>query len=116
MRGLWNAICRALMLPLLVLPMQRAGAELIATDPAADLPRQLERLGVSPRQARERVATMNEEERATLARNIQSLPAGGNLGYEIVFAATGIIIVAGVIVLVWLLIKGSGEGAEASAR
>lgn len=96
--------------------MQRAGAELIATDPAADLPRQLERLGVSPREARERVAAMTEEERAMLAHNIQSLPAGGNLGYEIVFAATGIIIVAGLIALVWILIKRSGEGAEAPAR
>ena len=96
--------------------MQKASAELIPADPAADLPRQLERLGVSPSEARERVAAMTEEERATLARKIQSLPAGGNLGYEIVFAATGIIIVAGVIVLVWLLIKRSREGAEAPAR
>ena len=96
--------------------MQRAGAELIPAGPPADLPRQLERLGVSPREARERVAAMNEQERATLAHDIQSLPAGGNLGYEIVFAATGIIIVVGVIALVWFLVKKSAEGAEAPAR
>ena len=96
--------------------MPKAGAELIPTDPAADLPRRLETLGVSPGEARERVTAMTEEERAMLARDLQSLPAGGNLGYEIVFAATGIIIVAGLVVLIWYLVKGSREGAEAPPR
>ncbi len=113
MRGLSNGICRALVLSLLIFSMQEAGAELIPIGPAADLQRQLETLGVSPSEARERIAAMTEEERARLARDIQSLPAGGNLGYEIVFAATGIIIVAGLIALVWFLVKGAQEGAEA---
>ena len=115
MRRVRNGLCRVLIFSLTLFSMQNASAELIRTDEALPLLGQLERLGVSPMEARGRIAAMTEEEQATLSREIQSLPAGGNLGYEIVFAATGIIIVAGLVLLVWVLVQGSRESAAAPA-
>ena len=111
----------------MLLPLQTVKAEVISTGKAIDpqalnqllsdpqIARRLDMLGVDREEARERIQAMTEEERAVLSRDVQSLPAGGNLGYEVVFAATGIIIVAGLVMLVWFLVKKSRDSAEVSA-
>ena len=94
--------------------MRGADAEVIRIGSETGLVRSLERLGVPRQEAEARVAAMTDEERATLSAGIESMPAGGNLGYEIVFAATGIAIVAGLIALVWILVKSSRESPGAA--
>jgi hypothetical protein len=62
----------------------------------ADVRGQLEALGVDPDQARERVATLTDAEAASLAGQLDALPAGGS-------AALGLAIAALVIVLILAL-------------
>jgi hypothetical protein len=77
--------CRVMVAAMLLLPIQAVRADMIALDRAlagqsahqAALA-QLEAHGISTAAARERVAAMSGEEAAALARQIESLPAGGN--------------------------------------
>ncbi|HEX5477758.1 MAG TPA: PA2779 family protein [Burkholderiales bacterium] len=74
-----------------------AHAEMIATpaaNPAAqregvlslverpEVARELQKMGIAPDQARARVAAMSEQEVASLAGRLDSLPAGGELGNQ----------------------------------
>ena len=95
-------ICRLLIVSLLLLSFQTARAGMIGTGeavPAAgsqveraqilgllargDVAKQLEVLGVDPNVARDRVATMSDEEVRSLAGNLGSVPAGGVSGWAI---------------------------------
>ena len=97
--------CRALIVSMLALSFQTAGAGMIGADRAvessaqadravvlgvlerADTVAQLEAQGIDLAQARERVAAMNDEEVRRLAGDIQAAPAGAAIGSVIVIAA-----------------------------
>jgi len=51
----------------------------------ADVREQLQKFGVDPQQATERVASLTDEEAARLASSLDSAPAGGNIVGVIVF-------------------------------
>lgn len=53
-------------------------AEVMALLDREDVRERLEQYGVSPEEARERVASMTQTELAELAQNIDELPAGGS--------------------------------------
>ena len=79
-----RTVCRVLVASMIVLPMQ-AQAGLIGADQAPNADRgavaaQLQSLGVSPREARERIAALTDAEVAALAGGIDALPAGGLIG------------------------------------
>lgn len=89
-----KSTCRALVAALLALSFHSAQAGLIGADQAAastagadralvletlarsDVASQLQAAGVDPQAARERVASMTEQEVQALARDIQAAPAG----------------------------------------
>ncbi len=50
-----------------------------------DLVRQMEKLGVEPTAARDRVAALTDEELAALDQRLESLPAGGDVLGALVF-------------------------------
>lgn len=60
---------------------------------------QLETLGVKPGAAKERVASMTDEEVRTIAGQVDALPAGGGHGWAV--AAAVILIVAAVFYFVY---------------
>jgi hypothetical protein len=87
--------CRALVVSLLALSFQTANAGLIGADQAAaagaaqtergmvmsvlaraETAQQLQAQGIDPQMARERVATMTDQEVSALAQNMQTAPAG----------------------------------------
>lgn len=90
--------CRALIVSMLALSFQGAGAAMIGADRAsptsaqadrtvvmgvlerADTVAQLQAQGIDLAQARERVAAMNDQEVSRLAADIQSAPAGADAG------------------------------------
>lgn len=85
-----RVICRILAVSLAVLPWQ-AQAGLIGTDQAAratvggfveraEVAAQLQAYGISPQEARERVAALTDAEVADLAGRVDALPAGGIVG------------------------------------
>lgn len=98
-------MCRALIVSMLAMGFQGAGAAIIGADRAvtqsatADravvlnvLERdstvaQLQAQGIEPTQARERVAAMNDDEVRQLAADIQAAPAGSDIGSVIVVGA-----------------------------
>lgn len=47
-----------------------------------EIARQLEKMGIAPADAKARVAAMSEDEVASLAGRLDSLPAGGELGNQ----------------------------------
>jgi hypothetical protein len=47
-----------------------------------EIAQQLEKMGIAPKEAKARVAAMSEEEVASLAGRLDSLPAGGELGNQ----------------------------------
>ncbi|GAA4412598.1 PA2779 family protein [Quisquiliibacterium transsilvanicum] len=51
----------------------------------ADIREQLQKFGVDPQQAAERVGSLTDEEAARLASSLDSAPAGGNIVGVIVF-------------------------------
>ncbi|HSV45431.1 MAG TPA: PA2779 family protein [Ramlibacter sp.] len=99
--------CRALIVSMLALSFQTAGAGMIGADQAAagsvqadrglvistlaraDVASQLQARGVDPNQAMDRVAAMNDQEVSQLAADIQAAPAGadGSLLAVVVIAA-----------------------------
>ncbi|KQT08738.1 PA2779 family protein [Ramlibacter sp. Leaf400] len=90
--------CRGLVVSMLALSFQTAGAGMIGAEQAtpgtaqtdrsmvlevlarAETSSQLEALGVDPRQARDRVAAMNDQEVTQLASDIRQAPAGADGG------------------------------------
>ena len=84
--------CKALVVSLLALSFQTAGAGMIGADQAAaaqsdrgmvlsvlsraETAAQLQSQGVDPQMARERVAAMTDQEVHALAQDMQSAPAG----------------------------------------
>jgi len=92
--SLKKTTCRALVVSLLALSFQSAQAGLIGAEQAApsaasteralvldtlsrtDVAAQLQAAGVDPRAARDRVATMSDQEVRGLAQDIQTAPAG----------------------------------------
>lgn len=92
--SLKKTTCRALVVSLLALSFQSAQAGLIGAEQAApagastertlvlntldrtEVAAQLQAAGVDMRSARERVATMSDQEVRTLAQDIQTAPAG----------------------------------------
>jgi hypothetical protein len=77
-------VCRVLAASMIVLPYH-AQAGMIGADqaPLADrgaAAARLQGFGISPQEARERVAALTDAELAVLAENIDTLPAGGISG------------------------------------
>lgn len=90
--------CRGLIVSMLALSFQTAGAGMIGADKAApaaaqtdramvlevlaraDTASRLQTLGVDPLAARERVAAMNDQEVSQLASDIRTAPAGADGG------------------------------------
>ena len=97
--------CRALIVSMLALSFQGAGAAMIDADRAApqsaaadravvmnvlerqETVAQLQAQGIDLAQARDRVAAMNDEEVSRLAADINAAPAGAAVGSLIVVAA-----------------------------
>jgi hypothetical protein len=97
--------CRALIVSMLALSFQGAGAAMIGAEQAAthsvaadravvlgvleraDTVERLQAQGIDLAQARDRVAAMNDQEVSRLAGDIQSAPAGADVGSVIVVAA-----------------------------
>lgn len=108
-----KVLCRVLILAMLSASVQTASAGIIATDQSAaaaatqsdravvlaalsrsDVSSQMQAQGLDPSVARDRVATMTDEEARTLAAGIAAAPAGANVGW-------GAVILVGL--LVWFL-------------
>ena len=97
--------CRALIVSMLALSFQGAGAGMIGAEQAAasttaadrelviqvldrtETVAQLQAQGIDPAQARERVAAMNDQEVSQLAQDIRTAPAGADAGSVLVVAA-----------------------------
>ena len=113
-----RAICRLLVVSLMVLPLQTVQAGVIGTEQALtaggalaermavldilirpEVASQLQALGVDPKSARERVAAMTDDEIRSLAGKLDSLPAGAKHRHGAWFAVA--MIVALVIVINW---------------
>ena len=91
-----NMLCRLLIALMAWTPFQMAHAGMIGTEQfvssansadrttvlnvlsRTDVARQLQSLGVNPAQARDRVQAMSDQEIATLASRLDSLPAGAD--------------------------------------
>jgi uncharacterized protein DUF6627 len=95
MKSMFSGIlCRILAVGMMALPWQ-AQAGMIGTDQAApasaisrsDVTAQLERFGLSPEDAKERVAALSDAELADISGRIDALPAGGLTGALPVIAA-----------------------------
>ena len=108
-------ISRLLVVCLIGLPFQ-VSAGMIGTDQAvsaaqaqaaralvgsqisrADVAGQLQSLGLTPQAAKDRVAALTDSEVATLAGQIQSLPAGAD--------GTSLVLIILIGVLIWWLVK-----------
>ena len=108
-------VCRVLVVCLIGLPFQ-VQAGMIGSDEAisaaqaqvargavlsvvnrADVAGQLQALGLTPQAAKDRVAALTDSEVATLAGQIDSLPAGAN--------GTGVVLLILVVLLIWWLVK-----------
>lgn len=103
-------LCRMLVVCLVGLPLQ-VNAGMIGTDTVVSAARaaaardviasalsrtevqsQLQAMGLSPQQAKERVAALTDSEAAKLAGQIQSLPAGANGWAVVLLIAIGVLI------------------------
>jgi len=101
-----NLLCRFLILAMLSLSFQTAGAGIIGTDQAAvaaaaqsdravivaalsrgDIAGQLQAQGVDPAVAQQRVAAMTDQEAHTLANSITTAPAGADIGFAAIVVA-----------------------------
>jgi len=108
--GTMSAICRVLVVSLMMLSFQTAQAGMIGTGQVADTQRtsvmhvidradvsqQLQSMGLEPQVAKDRVAAMTDEEVRTLSGKLDTLPAGGMSDWWI-----GAIVVAIIAVAVW---------------
>ena len=87
----FSALCRILVVTLTLLSFQTARAGMIGTPQAvdaqrshvanvidrADVSRQLQTMGLDPQAAKDRVASLSDEEVSALSGKLDSLPAGG---------------------------------------
>ncbi|HEY9445689.1 MAG TPA: PA2779 family protein [Burkholderiales bacterium] len=108
--GTLSAICRILVVTLMMFSFQTAHAGMIGTGQAADTQRasvmsvidrtdvsqQLQSMGLDPQVAKDRVGAMTDEELRTLSGKLDTLPAGGMSDWWI-----GAIVVAIIAALVW---------------
>jgi len=108
--GTMSAICRVLVVTLMMLSFQTARAGMIGTGQAADTQRasvmsvidradvsqQLQSMGLEPQVAKDRVAAMTDEEVRSLSGKLDTLPAGGMSDWWI-----GAIVIAVIAVAVW---------------
>ena len=109
--SLKRVLCSFLVIAMAMLPFQSGQARMIGSDAViasaasqadrntvtnflnrADTASQLQSMGVDPSSAKERVAAMTDEEVASLAGKINSLPAGASSGW-------GMLIV--ILLIVW---------------
>ena len=106
-----NMLCRLLIALMAWTPFQMAHAGMIGTEQVVssassadrttvlnvlsrtDVASQLQSLGINPTQARDRVQAMSDQEIATLANRLESLPAGASDGGAVLLI---IVIVAAV--------------------
>jgi hypothetical protein len=93
-----NTLCRLLIALMVWTPFQMAHAGMIGTEQfvssassgdrtallnvlsRSDVASQLQSLGIDPAQAKDRVQAMSDQEIATLANRLESLPAGASDG------------------------------------
>jgi len=85
-----NTLCRILIALMAWTPFQMAQAGMIGTEQVAstalsllsraEVASQLQALGIDPAQAKDRVQAMSDQEIATLANRLASLPAGADSG------------------------------------
>jgi hypothetical protein len=121
MKTVWAKVfCRVLIALMIWTPYQFATAGMIGTDkvvtaPSAqadratvasflnrsDVASQLQSMGISPKAAQDRVASLSDQEVQQLSGKIQSMPAGADTGGVI----GGIVVIALIAVLVWYLWK-----------
>ena len=121
MKTVWAKVfCRVLIALMIWTPYQFATAGMIGTDkvvtaPSAqadratvasflnrsDVASQLQSMGISPKAAQDRVASLSDQEVQQLSGKIQSMPAGADAGGVI----GGIVVIALIAVLVWYLWK-----------
>ena len=109
-------LCRMLVICMIGLPLQ-VHAGLIGTDAVvsaaqataardtlartlnrSDVAAQLQAMGLSPQQAKDRVAALTDSEAAKLAAQIDSLPAGAN-------SAGAVVLLIVIAVLIWWAVK-----------
>lgn len=104
-------LCRMLVVSLVMLPFQSVQAGMIGADQIAtagaqaerqavlsmigrsEVASQLQSFGIDPRNARDRVAAMSDEEVRSLAGKLSALPAGADSGWAWV-----LVIIIGVII------------------
>ncbi|HUQ24911.1 MAG TPA: PA2779 family protein [Burkholderiales bacterium] len=120
MKSVWARLfCRLLVALMIWTPYQFASAGMIGTDQVVtastqadrdavlgfvnrgDVARQLQTLGIDPKTAQDRIAALSDQEVQSLAGKIHSVPAGADGGD----VAIGILIIAGIAVVVWYLWK-----------
>ena len=112
MKSVWaKTLCRLLMVLMVWSPMQFANAGMIGTDQVvtaaasadrdtvmqflgrAEVTSQLQALGIDPQAARERVASLTDQEVQMLANKIQTAPAGGDtLGVILILLVVGAVV------------------------
>jgi hypothetical protein len=116
MQGLVKMISRLLVVSLLLLPFQSIQAGMVSTDQVsaaasaqaqramvmnvisrADVASQLQSMGIDGKNAQARVDAMTDSEVASLANQLNSLPAGASSGNSGWWIAAAVII----IILVW---------------
>jgi hypothetical protein len=121
MKSVWAKVfCRLLIALMIWTPYQFATAGMIGTDQAASVPSaqadratvasflnrsdvasQLQSMGISPKAAQDRVASLSDQEVQQLSGKIQSLPAGADTAGVV----GAIVVIALIAVLVWYLWK-----------
>jgi hypothetical protein len=121
MKTVWARIfCRLLVALMIWTPYQIATAGMIGTDQVVtttsaqvdraavmsflnrgDVQQQLQSLGLDAKSAGERVAALSDSEVQSLAGKIHNAPAGADTGDVVI----GLLIIAGIAVLVWYLWK-----------
>ncbi len=114
-------LCRLLVVLLAWMPYQAARAELIATAEVvaqgdretverflsrAEVAQQLQKLGIEPKAAAARAAALSDDEAALLAREIGTLPVGGNTAAP--FALVAVILI--IIVLIGMVVGAFAPG------
>ena len=121
MKSVWARLfCRLLVALMIWTPYQFATAGMIGTEQVAtassaqldratiasflarsDVAQQLQSLGLSSKNAQERVAALSDQEAQQLAGKIQSMPAGADTSDAVV----AILVIAVIAVVVWYLWK-----------
>ena len=112
MKSVWaRMLCRFLMVLMIWTPMQLANAGMIGTDQVvtaaasadrdtvlqflgrAEVTSQLQALGIDPAAAKERVASLTDQEVQMLADRIATAPAGGDtLGIVLILLVVGAVV------------------------